>query len=144
VHPRKVEGLLAVRGVTREFADRWGQSVLAAINEGLDANRARNRVGDDAPRPPRRRDRGELSAAPSDASPPTAEQRELYGRLRTLRSQLAKEQELPAYCVFADKTLVEMARRHPTSLAEMRQVPGIGPAKIEKYGDAFLEILRQG
>jgi ATP-dependent DNA helicase RecQ len=143
-HPRRAEGLLAVRGVTRDFADRWGQAVLAAINEGLDANRARNRIGDEAPRPQRRRDRGELPAGPSDAAPPTAEQREVYGRLRELRSRLAREQELPAYCVFADKTLVELARQHPTTLAEMRRVPGIGPAKIEKYGDAFLEVLRQG
>jgi ATP-dependent DNA helicase RecQ len=43
--------------------------------------------------------------------------------------------------VFADKTLVELAKQHPTSLAEMRRVPGIGPAKIEKYGDAFLAVL---
>jgi superfamily II DNA helicase RecQ len=143
-HPRRPEALLQVHGITRDFADRWGQAVLAAINEGLDANRARNRVGDDAPRPQRRRDRGELPAGPSDAAPPTAEQREVYGRLRELRSRLAREQELPAYCVFADKTLVELAKQHPTSLAEMRRVPGIGPAKIEKYGDAFLEILRQG
>ena len=44
--------------------------------------------------------------------------------------------------IFADRTLVELAKRHPTNKVEMRRVPGIGPAKIEKYGDAFLEALR--
>ncbi|HEX6369206.1 MAG TPA: RecQ family ATP-dependent DNA helicase [Longimicrobium sp.] len=149
-HPRRAEGLLAVRGVDAEFANRWGHAVLGAINEALDANRARSRTAEarggerDRTRTQRRADRGDLPAGPSDAAPPTAQQREVYARLRALRTELAKEQELPAYCVFADKTLVELARRHPTSKAEMRAVPGIGPAKIEKYGDAFLEVLRQG
>jgi ATP-dependent DNA helicase RecQ len=144
-HPRRVEALMAVRGVDRAFADRWGQSVLAAINEGLDANRAKTRTGErDRSRTQRQRERGDLPADPSGAAPPTAEQREVYARLRALRTELAKEQELPAYCVFADKTLVELAKRHPTSLADMRRVPGIGPAKIEKYGDAFLKVLREG
>ncbi|MBW3572574.1 MAG: RecQ family ATP-dependent DNA helicase [Gemmatimonadetes bacterium] len=144
-HPRRAEGLMAVGGVDRDFADRWGHAVLGAINQALDANRARTRVGEgDRTRSGRQRDRGGLPDGPVGAAPPTAEQREVYGRLRALRTELAKEQELPAYCVFADKTLVELAKRHPTTLAEMRRVPGIGPAKIEKYGEAFLAVLRQG
>jgi ATP-dependent DNA helicase RecQ len=144
-HPRRPEGLMEVPGVDRAFADRYGHSVLEAIAEGLDANRARVRTGERTERrSQRQRDRGELPAAPAGAAPPTVEERERYGRLRALRTELAKEAELPAYCVFADKTLVELARRHPTSLAAMRQVPGVGPAKIEKYGEAFLEVLRQG
>jgi ATP-dependent DNA helicase RecQ len=134
-HPRRPEGLAAVRGVDRRFMDTYGHSVLSALNEALDANRVRNRP----------KQRGDEPPAPAlDAAPPTAEQREVYGRLRALRTELAKEQELPAYCVFADKTLIELARRHPTSREEMRRVPGIGPAKIEKYGDAFLRVLREG
>ncbi|HEY0018353.1 MAG TPA: RecQ family ATP-dependent DNA helicase [Longimicrobium sp.] len=144
-HPRRPEALASVRGVDRAFMDTYGHAVLSAVNEALDANRARTRVPDgDRPRTQRDRNRGALPPEPAGAAPPTAEQREVYGRLRVLRSQLAKEQELPAYCVFADKTLVELAKRHPTSKDEMRRVPGIGPAKIEKYGDAFLELLRQG
>ncbi|HEX2206126.1 MAG TPA: RecQ family ATP-dependent DNA helicase [Longimicrobium sp.] len=139
-HPRRPEELMAVPGVDREFADRWGRAVLEAVNEGLDANRARTRTRE----APRKRDRNELPPEPAGVAPPTPEQRALYTRLRALRTELAKEQELPAYCVFADKTLVELAKRHPRSLVEMRRVPGIGPAKIEKYGEAFLQILREG
>jgi ATP-dependent DNA helicase RecQ len=141
-HPRRVEGLMAVRGVDEAFANRYGRAVLDAVAEGLDANRARVRTGE---RAPRRRDRGEMPADPaSPAAPPTAEERARYTRLRALRTELAKEASLPAYCVFADKTLVELAKRHPTTLAEMRRVPGVGPAKMEKYGEAFLDVLRQG
>lgn len=148
-HPRTPEALLAVPGVDVAFAERWGGALLPAIREALDANRGREREPK-APRErterrtQRQRDRGDLPADPTGAAPPTVEERARYGRLRELRSTLAKEAELPAYCVFADKTLVELAKRHPTSLADMRKVPGIGPAKIEKYGEAFLEILRQG
>jgi ATP-dependent DNA helicase RecQ len=138
-HPRRPEGLAAVRGVDRRFMDTYGHAVLSALNEALDANRLRSRPRE--PGVPRQRG-GEMPASP--AAPPTPEQREVYAKLRALRSRLAKEQELPAYCVFADKTLVELAKRHPTSREEMRRVPGIGPAKIEKYGDAFLEVLRGG
>ncbi|HEX6039952.1 ATP-dependent DNA helicase RecQ [Longimicrobium sp.] len=140
-HPRRPEGLLAVPGVDEAFANRYGRAVLDAITEALDANRARVRTGE---RPPRRRDRDAMPPEPAGAAPPTAEQREVYNRLKALRTELAKEASLPAYCVFADKTLVELAKRHPTTPAQMRQVPGIGPAKMEKYGEAFLEVLRQG
>ena len=140
-HPRRPEGLVTVPGVDRAFLDRYGHSVLAAINQALDANRVRTRLRDRV-RTQRQRDRGDLPADAPGAAPPTPEQRELYGRLRALRTKLAKEQELPAYCVFADKTLVELARRHPKSKPEMRQVPGVGPAKMQKYGDAFLQVLR--
>jgi ATP-dependent DNA helicase RecQ len=144
-HPRRAEGLLAVPGVDEGFANRYGGAVLRAIGEGLDANRARVRTGERTERrSQRQRDRGDLPADATGGAPPTPEQRAVYARLRALRTELAKEAELPAYCVFADKTLVELARRHPTSKAEMRAVPGIGPAKMEKYGDAFLEVLRQG
>ena len=141
-HPRRVEGLMAVPGVDEAFAGRYGRAVLQAIGEGLDANRARVRTGER--RSQRQRDRGELPANPAGAAPPTPEQRAVYARLRALRSELAKEAGLPAYCVFADKTLVELAKRHPTTKAAMRLVPGIGPAKVEKYGDAFLRALGEG
>ena len=144
-HPRTPEKLLEVEGVELAFAERYGGALLPAIREALDANRSRTPPAErDQRRTQRQRDRGDLPADPGGAAPPTAEERARYGRLRALRTELAKEAELPAYCVFADKTLVELARHHPTSKAEMRQVPGIGPAKMEKYGEAFLKVLREG
>ncbi|HEY7770325.1 HRDC domain-containing protein, partial [Longimicrobium sp.] len=81
-------------------------------------------------------------AGTAAAAPPSAEQRQLYAKLRELRTSLAREEEVPAFCVFADRTLVEIARRHPRSETEMLAVPGVGPGKMQKYGSAFLEILR--
>ena len=66
---------------------------------------------------------------------------ELFGRLKTLRRALADRQGVPAFVVFNDATLVEMARRRPRSLAELALVSGVGPKKLSSYGDAFLHVL---
>jgi ATP-dependent DNA helicase RecQ len=66
----------------------------------------------------------------------------LFARLRELRAKLAKEERLPAYCVFHDRTLAALARQRPETLDEMAAVPGVGPSKLAKYGAAFLDALR--
>jgi ATP-dependent DNA helicase RecQ len=68
---------------------------------------------------------------------------ELFEALRLRRSALAKEQRVAAYVVFADKTLIDMARRKPKNAAEMAGVHGVGEAKLRQYGEIFLEIIRQ-
>jgi len=66
----------------------------------------------------------------------------LFEALRKRRSALAKEQGVAAYVVFADKTLIDMARRKPITLGEMATVHGIGAAKLRQYGDIFLDVVR--
>jgi ATP-dependent DNA helicase RecQ len=68
---------------------------------------------------------------------------ELFEALRRRRSELAKHQRVAAYVVFADKTLIDMARRKPKNAAEMAGVHGVGEAKLRQYGEVFLEIIRQ-
>jgi ATP-dependent DNA helicase RecQ len=67
----------------------------------------------------------------------------LFEALRQRRSALAKEQRVAAYVVFADKTLIDMARRKPTTAAEMANVHGVGEAKLKQYGADFLDVIRQ-
>jgi ATP-dependent DNA helicase RecQ len=66
----------------------------------------------------------------------------LFEALRRRRSELAKEQRVAAYVVFADKTLIDMARRKPRTAGEMGAVHGVGEAKLRQYGDVFLEVIR--
>jgi ATP-dependent DNA helicase RecQ len=66
----------------------------------------------------------------------------LFEALRQRRSVLAKQQGVAAYVVFADKTLIDMARKKPTSVAEMATVFGVGDAKLRQYGDIFLDVIR--
>jgi ATP-dependent DNA helicase RecQ len=68
----------------------------------------------------------------------------LFDQLRVLRRQLADKENVPAYIVFSDAVLRDMARRKPRSIAELRTISGIGPAKLARYGDAFLDLLRGG
>ncbi|MGD2044932.1 MAG: ATP-dependent DNA helicase RecQ [Gemmatimonadota bacterium] len=80
-------------------------------------------------------------AAPS-GRPLTPDEEELFQRLRVLRKSLADRQSVPAYIVFSDKVLMEIAMRRPTSDGELLEVPGVGPAKLEKYGADFLEAVK--
>ena len=51
---------------------------------------------------------------------------------------------MPAYVVFHDATLVEMAMLKPRTLDDLRQVSGVGDTKLARYGEAFLAVLREG
>jgi ATP-dependent DNA helicase RecQ len=64
--------------------------------------------------------------------------RELFDLLRKLRKELADAQNVPPYVVFADKTLTEMATYFPQSRTSLGRIHGVGEAKLEKYGTAFL------
>jgi ATP-dependent DNA helicase RecQ len=66
----------------------------------------------------------------------------LFAALRTLRGEIARAESMPAYIVFPDRTLAELAVRRPRTLAAMGEVRGVGPAKLEKYGARFLEAVR--
>jgi ATP-dependent DNA helicase RecQ len=67
---------------------------------------------------------------------------ELFEALRKRRSELAKEQRVAAYVVFADKTLIDMVRLKPRTVSEMAMVHGVGEAKLRQYGQVFLDTIR--
>ncbi|WP_422008917.1 DNA helicase RecQ [Reyranella sp.] len=66
---------------------------------------------------------------------------ELLDSLRSLRTRLARAQNVPAYVVFSDRTLAELATHRPSTLAAMREIHGIGDAKLERYGADFLAVI---
>ncbi|GAA1118201.1 ATP-dependent DNA helicase UvrD2 [Nesterenkonia jeotgali] len=67
----------------------------------------------------------------------------LFEKLRTWRSEYAKELEVPAFVIFTDATLEVIAERRPTSDEALLKVPGIGERKLEKHGDRLREILKE-
>jgi ATP-dependent DNA helicase RecQ len=82
------------------------------------------------------------STAPSGArAQAEPENPVVFERLRALRRELADSRGVPAYVVFHDSTLREMASRLPRNRSQMLEVTGVGPVKFERYGDAFLEAL---
>ncbi|MBI2921445.1 MAG: ATP-dependent DNA helicase RecQ [Planctomycetes bacterium] len=67
---------------------------------------------------------------------------ELFEKLRALRKKLADAKGIPAYVVFTDRTLQEMARLRPRSEEDLLGVSGVGPKKLATWGSVFLELLR--
>ena len=67
-----------------------------------------------------------------------------FEALRSWRLDVARRTEVPPYVVFHDRTLAEIAHRRPSSAALLASIPGVGPAKLERYGESVLAVLREG
>jgi len=65
----------------------------------------------------------------------------LYENLRDARQQMAKKRRVPAYVIFHDKTLIELAKTRPQSFEEMLEINGIGEAKLKKFGQTLLDVI---
>jgi len=78
----------------------------------------------------------EVSAIASDADVA------LLAALKALRAKLAQAQKVPAYVVFSDRTLIELATHRPASPRAMREIHGVGDTKLERYGAAFLDVVQ--
>jgi DNA helicase-2/ATP-dependent DNA helicase PcrA len=64
----------------------------------------------------------------------------LFERLRAWRLEVAQEQRVPAFVVFTDATLTAIAEARPSSRARLAALPGVGAVKLDRYGDAVLEL----
>jgi ATP-dependent DNA helicase RecQ len=73
----------------------------------------------------------------------TGQSSALFESLRALRKRLADEHGLPPYVVFHDATLREMAERRPLTLNQFAELPGVGHAKLARYGDQFIAVVRE-
>ena len=74
----------------------------------------------------------------------TVEQAELLATLKALRLALAQEREVPAYVIFADRALIEMALRQPRNEAEFATISGVGAVKLERFAKPFLAAINAG
>jgi DNA helicase-2/ATP-dependent DNA helicase PcrA len=86
-----------------------------------------------------RKKSGRLRTAKANEPPDSPE----LSRLKEWRRKRAKEDEVPAYIIFNDKTLHALVDAAPTTEDELLEVSGIGPAKVERYSDELLELLRE-
>ncbi len=133
--------------VLRYFGDRAARSSCAGCDNCLgtrvDVERgiapgARGGVG----KKPRPRPRADAAAASDDAPVLTGADEALLARLRDLRRTIARQEQVPAYVVFADRTLAEMVVRRPRNAQALGEIRGVGPVKLERYGERFLEVVR--
>jgi ATP-dependent DNA helicase RecQ len=85
--------------------------------------------------PPKRRRQRDRAREPADP---------LFDALREVRRSLAAEAGVPAYVIFHDSTLREIAAARPTTFSELAQVNGVGRNKLERYGEAMLAAVASG
>jgi ATP-dependent DNA helicase RecQ len=148
---------LSTYGIGTEFAkDEWRsifrQLVAAGLLQvdveghgGLSLTEASRAVLRGETTVPLRRDpvRKRARATKATAAAAAPADNALFQALRTLRLDLARRQGLPPYVIFHDVTLLEMARAKPCDPGQLSQLTGVGQAKLERYGEEFLEVIRQ-
>ena len=128
--------LIALRLIDVDLAGHGGLSISSGGRDFLrDKPTLMLRV---PPAPRARRDRvprGTTRPAVAEAD------RGLFEALRQKRLEIARAQNVPPYVIFHDKTLIELAAARPESRSEMANVPGIGEAKLDRYGPSFLTVI---
>jgi len=67
----------------------------------------------------------------------------LMGELKALRTRLAQAEGVPAYIIFSNATLAGMAAKLPTTMEDLLEVSGVGAVKAARYGEAFLDVIRE-
>src|SRR5207237_6918707 len=87
-----------------------------------------------------RQSRSRVPELADDLTVGPAEER-LLATLKTVRTAIAREEHVPPYIVFSDRTLTELAVRRPRSLRAFQEVRGVGPMKLERYGERFLNAI---
>jgi len=132
---RSVIRQCVVRGLLRTEVERYGALTLTEASRPLLRGETQLWLREDPAVTIKRPKRAALADLP--ASSP------LWDALRACRKRLADEHGVPPYVIFHDSTLVAMAATRPASAADLLNLPGVGQAKLARYGDAFLEVLRE-
>lgn len=134
--PTDAEGLLAVHGIGPTKADRHGAGILAVL-AAHDRPEATDSPADDPPSKDQAAPTTKAPPAPSGDSP-------LHDRLRAWRTERARAADVPPYRVFNNATLDALVEARPTDVDGLLAVPGIGPRKVEDFGDELLALLADG
>jgi ATP-dependent DNA helicase RecQ len=122
-------------GALRTASAEHGGFALTAKGEDILFGREAIMLRSD---PLARRERREKVAANLDEATDR-----ILAALKRKRRELAQEEGVPAYVIFADRTLIDMAEKRPATLDDMLRVHGVGDRKVARYGDAFLEALEE-
>jgi ATP-dependent DNA helicase RecQ len=130
MHRLASAGLCRHRAIARHLGEALADCGASCdVCAGFDALAESGRGGDRGAR---------TAAAPIERTP---EIEDLFARLKVLRKQLATERRVPAYVIFNDATLLRIAERRPASDEALLAISGIGPAKLQLYGRALLDIV---
>ena len=127
---RRIADALEAQGCLHTDSEHGGVSLTAA-SKGVQSQSRRITIREEAAKP-----------QPLGQTAP-ADNPELYNALKALRLRLAQKEHMPAYIVFTNATLEDMARKAPRTMEEFCCVSGVGSAKAQRYGKVFLQAIRE-
>jgi ATP-dependent DNA helicase RecQ len=139
-HRQKVREMYALaegRGCRHQSLVKYLGEKITPCGESCDSCAPADLVAEAPALPSKRRPAPEVFAEPASAD------EALFQELRGLRRKLADARGVPAYLIFSDAALLEMAALKPQSATELLEVSGVGPKKLALYGDEFLAVLRR-
>ena len=143
---RSILRQVMVQGHLHSDAERFGALRLTSRSRPLLRGEEQIRLREDPPAKRVSKAARSTSATKADRvlslEVPTVDQ-PLWEAFRELRTRLAREASVPPYVIFHDATLREMVRLRPSSPSEFLAVQGVGKTKLERYGEAFLKVLRE-
>jgi ATP-dependent DNA helicase RecQ len=139
---RSVLRQLLVQGYLRVDAERYGALVLTDSSRALLRGEVALTLRADVAVPRPAKGRRTVPAPAVTATSATHADAGLLAALRACRTRLAAEAQVPPYVVFHDRTLAEMAARRPATRSDLLVVHGVGSSKLERFGDAFLDVIR--
>ena len=132
---RSVVRQLIVQGYLKSDQQRYGALVLTEKSRPLLRGEIELRLREDRKLKTEKKKRRDTATAlaPADQA--------LFEALRQRRKEIADRLDLPPYVIFHDATLAQMAEHRPTTEADLLSINGVGAAKLERYGEAFLEVI---
>jgi len=133
---RSVFRQLVAGGLLQVDGDGYGSLHLTPASRAVLTGGQKLMLRREQPTTRRERDApGSIVVAPQDMG--------LFQALRELRGRLAKEQNVPAYVIFHDSTLRTIAEQRPQDLRSLGRLGGIGGSKLERYGEAVIDVVQQ-
>jgi ATP-dependent DNA helicase RecQ len=123
------------------FADMNDHGGLKLTDPGAELLRGKGAIQLRFEEKPARGERKKSRSPAADITLENEADKELFHQLRALRLSIAREQNLPPYVIFHDRTLMEMALQKPAGIEEFSRIGGVGQSKLEKYGEIFLKTI---
>lgn len=132
----------AIVKLTGTSGEVLGESAAVVMKMAKEVDHPARVAGGNAGRTPRGR-KGLAAGAGMAGAGFTEAEETLFEKLRAVRTEIAREEKVPPYIVFSDKTLTHMCMVKPTTKAQMLTVSGVGEFKYEKYGEKFLACVQE-
>jgi ATP-dependent DNA helicase RecQ len=137
---RDLTRALLHQGLVAETQDGYPVLLLNAASWEVLRDQRSVKISEASARPPA--NAGSPASSRTCAPGASAEGRELFETLRALRKRIADAQGMPPYVIFHDATLREIAERRPVTLGEFAGIRGVGEAKLARYGEEFVAVVR--